>query len=256
MAGAREQIPAARVSGTASTWEATLTIIADGSTSPTATALAKADVYLPQEDSHLLIDTMLSRRPPRGLRVADLCTGSGIVALAAAAAGAHTVHAFDLSAAAVAWAQTRAAAAGAAIDIFHASWTHALSRGPYDLVVCNPPYVPRPHDNADRSALPVPALAVNAGYDGRQILDPLCATAPSLLTAGGTLLVVQSEFADVNATLNLLTEKGLSADVVAEKHIPFGPVLAARARWLEDTGRLAVGRRIEKLAVIAATRRA
>ena len=231
-----------------------MTVIADGRrpSATTAPPVLGASVYLPQEDSHLLIDTMLWRRPPRGLRVADLCTGSGVVALAAAAAGADTVHAFDLSPTAVAYARARAEAAGALIDVFHASWTHAASTGPYDLVVCNPPYVPQPRNGSDSLDLPVPALAVDAGYDGRQILDPLCVAAPSLLTDGGLLLVVQSEFADIGATVRLLSEQDLVADVLAEKHIPFGPVLAARAQWLEDTGRLAVGKRIERLAVIAA----
>ena len=34
--------------------------------------------------------------------------------------------------------------------------------------------------------------------------------------------------------------------------IPFGPVLRARAAWLESTGRLPVGRREERLVVIRA----
>lgn len=231
-----------------------MTVIADDPRPSVTTAPSELDasVYLPQEDSHLLIDTMLWRRPPRGMRVADLCTGSGVVALAAAAAGADTVHAFDMSPTAVAYARASAAAAGAQINVFHASWTRAASTGPYDLVVCNPPYVPQPRHRSDSPDLPVPALAVDAGYDGRQILNPLCMAAPSLLADDGLLLVVQSEFADIDATVRLLAEQGLVANVLAEKHIPFGPVLATRARWLEETGRLAVGRRIERLAVIAA----
>ena len=252
--GPREQIIAVRFRGSETAREATLTVIADGRR-PSATTKASTlgtKVYLPQEDSYLLIDTMLRRRPPRGLRVADLCTGSGVVALAAAAAGADIVHAFDMSPTAVTYARAHAAAAGARVDVFHASWTRAASTGPYDLVVCNPPYVPQPRSGSVSPNLPVPALAVDAGYDGRQILDPLCAAAPSLLTDGGLLLVVQSEFADIGATVRLLTEQYLVADVVAERYIPFGPVLAERARWLEHTGRLAAGKRTERLAVIAA----
>jgi release factor glutamine methyltransferase len=49
-----------------------------------------------------------------------------------------------------------------------------------------------------------------------------------------------------------LRASGLSAEVVAAQEIPFGPVLTARARWLERTGRLRPGRRLERLVVIRA----
>ncbi|MHA3021332.1 HemK2/MTQ2 family protein methyltransferase [Mycobacterium sp. BMJ-28] len=224
-----------------------MTIIADGP--------ATTDVYLPQQDSDLLVDTMLWHTPPRGLRVADLCTGSGVVALAAAAAGALSVSAFDVSPDAVAFARARAAAGAANIDVYQLSWEQAVTTDTYDLVLCNPPYVPQPPDyDPVACTLPIPALAVDGGSDGRLVLDPLCAAAPALLRAGGTLLVVQSELADVGKTVDTLRRNGLRSQVVAEKCIPFGPVLHSRARWLEATGRLPVNKRVETLAVIAATK--
>ena len=69
---------------------------------------------------------------------------------------------------------------------------------------------------------------------------------------GGTLLVVQSEFAVPRERLAALAGVGLDAEVVAYQWIPFGPVLSARAGWLEDTGRLEPGRREEELVVIRA----
>ena len=47
---------------------------------------------------------------------------------------------------------------------------------------------------------------------------------------------------------------GLDAEILAWQWIPFGPVLSARAQWLEDTGRLEPGRREEELVVIRADR--
>jgi len=80
----------------------------------------------------------------------------------------------------------------------------------------------------------------------------LCATAPQLLAGGGTLLLVQSEFAEPRSTLAALASAGLDAEVVAYQWIPFGPVLTSRAEWLEETGRLEPGRREEELLVIRA----
>lgn len=48
-------------------------------------------VCSPQEDSDLLLDSLAKTRPLDGRRVADMCTGSGVVAIAAARYGAVDV---------------------------------------------------------------------------------------------------------------------------------------------------------------------
>ncbi|MDQ2627903.1 MAG: 50S ribosomal protein L11 methyltransferase, partial [Actinomycetota bacterium] len=58
--------------------------------------LTPAGVYAPQQDSHLLVDIMESSGLARRRRVLDLCTGSGVVAIAAAEMGAGSVTAFDI----------------------------------------------------------------------------------------------------------------------------------------------------------------
>ena len=161
------------------------------------TEVGPSDVYVPREDSQFLIDIMEKTGLAQGSRVADLCTGTGMVAIAACEQGASQVTAFDICPRAVHCARTDAAAAGVDVSVHLGSWARAVEFGPYDLVVCNPPYVP--HDpSADAAQLPRyigPARAWDAGNDGRLVLDPLCATTSRLLAGGGTLLVVQSEFA-------------------------------------------------------------
>src|SRR5690349_4943770 len=152
-------------------------------------------VYPAQEDSHLLIDVMVAAGLAPGAKVADLCTGSGVVALAAAQAGAAEVTAFDICPKAVAHARRSASTAGADLAVHRGSWARAREFGPFDLVLANPPYVPQaPIDDTDE--IPVeagPSQAWNAGADGRMVLDPMCAAAPHLLAEGGTMLIVHSE---------------------------------------------------------------
>ena len=213
-----------------------------------------SDVYVPREDSQLLIDVMGKTGLAQGNRVADLCTGTGILAIAAYEQGASQVTAFDICPRAVHCTRTDVAAAGFDVSVHLGSWARAVEFGPYDLVICNPPYVPD-DPSVDAAQLPPyigPARAWDAGNDGRLVLDPLCATAPQLLAGGGTLLVVQSEFAGPRQTLAALASSGLYAEVVAYQWIPFGPVLTSRAAWLEETGRLEPGRRKEELLVIRA----
>ncbi len=207
------------------------------------------EVYLPQQDTELLID-MVRSLGVDGKNVLDLCTGSGAIAIAAARRGAAEVTAVDASADAVAYARRAAVTAGVSITVEHGDLTRHV--GEYDVVTCNPPYVPTPPVDDPRYHPAGPSHAWDAGLDGRAVLDLLCAHVPTLLCPGGTFLLVHSEFADEEASLRGLRAGGLHAEVVSERFIPFGPVMTARAGWLEERGLLERGCRVERLVGIAA----
>jgi release factor glutamine methyltransferase len=211
-------------------------------------------VYPPQHDSQLLIDTLEKTELAQGRRVLDLCTGSGVVAIAAAEFGAASVTAFDICPHAVRCSRGNAVHAGVVIDVREGSCPGALDHAPFDVIVSNPPYVPTP-PAGDTEVIPMtagPARAWNAGVDGRLVLDPLCESAASLLAAGGSMLLVQSTLSGVENSVNALRATGLDAEVIASQLVPFGPVLSARVGWLEVTGMIQKGCRTEELVVIRA----
>ncbi len=214
--------------------------------------LTPVGVYAPQQDSHLLVEAMETTGLAERHRVLDLCTGSGVVAITAAELGADSVTAFDICPRAVRCSRDNARAAGVDVEVRHGPWTGALACEPFDLVVSNPPYVPSPRRGGAIPAAGGPEWSWNGGVDGRIILDPLCRAAPQLLRSGGSLLLVQSVLADVGRSLKVLRDSGLRADIAASRWIPFGPVLSARAGWLERTGRMPRGCREEQLVVIRA----
>lgn len=220
----------------------------------TAGIVAADGVYAPQYDSWLLIDALTKAGISGGRHVLDLCTGSGVVGIAAAQQGAASVTALDICPRAVLCSRSNAASAGVDVDSRLGALPQALSAGPFDVVVCNPPYVPAgPH--ARNEAIPTdagPPAAYNGGDDGRQFLDPLCDRAADLLVPGGTMLVVQSMLSGVKRSLASLRSSGLDASCIARQRIPFGPVLSARCSWLERTGRLHPGCREEEIVVIRA----
>lgn len=187
-----------------------------------------------------------------GRSVLDLCTGSGVVAIAAAQLDASRVAAFDICPDAVRCARSNAAAAGLAVEVRCGDLTHAVASGPYDVVVCNPPYVPTVPGTDSLPGHIGPAWAWDAGPNGRLVLDPLCASAADLLGPGGTLLVVHSEIADPQESLRQLRRAGLRAEFIAAQGIPFGPVMRARARRLAMNGVIRAGARVEQLVVIRA----
>ena len=213
-------------------------------------------VYRPQDDTDLLVRTVLGEDDPRGARVLDICTGTGRVALAMAEAGAQEVHAVDVSRRAVATARLNSALRRRGVwvrraDLFpdRGDARGARRAGRYDLVVANPPYVP-----ASDPALPTrgPERAWDAGHDGREVLDRICDLVPHRLAPGGRLWLVQSELANPHLTLDRLGARGLFAFIADKVEIPFGPVLRARADWLAEQGLIEPGQEHETLVVIGA----
>jgi release factor glutamine methyltransferase len=211
-------------------------------------------VYPPQHDSQLLIDTLHKAELVRGRRVLDLCTGSGVVAIAAAELGAASVTAFDICPHAVSCSRGNAAGAGVVVDVREGSYSAALDYAPFDVIVSNPPYVPTP-PAGDTEVIPItagPARAWDAGVNGRMVLDPLCELAAALLGPSGSMLLVQSALSGVEQSLKAFRSTGLKAEVIASQWIPFGPVLSARVGWLEVTGQIKRGCLTEELVVIRA----
>ncbi|OZC53252.1 methylase [Rhodococcus sp. WWJCD1] len=212
---------------------------------------ADPGVYEPQDDSWLLCEMASRAGVLRGARVLDMCTGSGAVALAAASLGAREVLAFDISPLAVACARRNAAALDLDVDVRLGSFADASVLEPFDVVLCNPPYVPS-------EAVPEgvgPHRAWDGGHDGRVVLDPLCDAAHDLLVPGGTLMVVQSEYSDPARTEAMLRRADMTVSVAARRSISFGPVMTERAAWLQEVGLLEASRDIEDLVVIRADRR-
>lgn len=206
-------------------------------------------VYRPQDDTWLLTTALRASGIPAGARVLDLCTGTGALALAAAREGAGSVTAVDVSRRALAavWANSRLRRLP--IRLMRGGLAEAARGGPFDVVLVNPPYVPSP-----AAATGGAARAWDAGPDGRIVLGPVCAGAGSLVMSGGFLLLVQSVLSDVDKSLAQLRTAGFAAAVVTSRSVPFGPVMRARAAFLETAGLIAAEQRYEELVVIRADR--
>ncbi|MGV0625429.1 methyltransferase [Mycolicibacter minnesotensis] len=207
---------------------------------------------MPQHDSYLLVRTLQLTGLAHRARALDLCTGSGVVAVAAAEFGADSVMAYDICPRAVRCARTNARTAGVEVSVRQGSWRGALDCAPFDLVTANPPYVPSPGIGHPIPAAGGPERSWNGGVNGRVVLDPLCQSATSLLRRGGTMLLVQSALADPLRSVGILRESGLAVQIAAVRSIPFGPVLWACSGWLEETGRIGRGCRTEQILVIRA----
>ncbi|MDO0924528.1 methyltransferase [Streptomyces sp. TG1A-8] len=206
-------------------------------------------VYAPQDDTALLAEALQEEAPLPGVRVLDVGTGSGALALEAARHGAE-VTAVDVSRRAVWTARLNAWLTRLPVRIRRGNLFGPVRDRTYDLILANPPYVPAPDAGRPRGR----SRAWDAGHDGRLVLDRICRDAPGLLRPGGVLLVVHSALSGPERTLEMLRAAGLKATVVRRRWIAFGPVMRSREGWLRRRGLLSAADEKEELVVIRAER--
>ena len=220
-----------------------------GDKSPAVRLVIPPGVFRPPSDAHLLAAALRPHAP--GADVLDLCTGSGVLAVAAARNGARSVTAVDVSRRAVATAWINGRLNGARIRARRGDLYHAVRAEHFDLIVANPPYIPAADE---RPAGRGPRRALDAGIDGRLFLDRVFDGARAHLRPGGTVLVVHSSFNGIERSLQQLRDAGLEADVAASHRGPLGPVVRSRAAVLEARGLLAPGQHDEEVVVIRGRR--
>lgn len=143
--------------------------------------LVSPDCLIPRADTELLVEEAI-RRLPSGARFADLCTGSGCIALAVLGARPDThAYAVDVSPAALAMAKQNAEALGLSDRITFYETDLLKEALPFprpDVILSNPPYI-------ESGVIPTlapelghePMLALDGGEDGllfyRRMLDTL-----------------------------------------------------------------------------------
>lgn len=157
------------------------------------------DVLIPRPETEMLVLTLLDRmkegrfEPP--IRIADVGTGSGIIAVCAAKHGPDCrVTAIDISPAALKVAAANATDHGvdAQIDWVESDLLEGLAADArFDTIVSNPPYIAE-DERAELSAdvyAHEPEIALFAGPKGTQVVERLVPQAAQRLVPGGWLLL-------------------------------------------------------------------
>lgn len=151
-----------------------------------------------------------------GKTVADVGTGSGIQALAAARAGASRVVAIDVNPNAVATTAANARANGFEHCVFPVASNLFLAITPrpqFDVILANPPFCDgRAWDVADR--------AWRAGAQYKDI-TPMFDQVRTRLAPDGVMYLILSSHTDLEFVESVIQGAGLEARIISERRVFF-----------------------------------
>jgi len=166
---------------------------------------------VPRPETELLVEQALLLIPAeRELRICDLGTGSGIIAITLKKhRPLARVHATDIDPACVELARENARKHGVDIEFIESDWYHGLPGTlAFDLIAANPPYIAADHPFLKQGDLPAePSLALTPGITGLEALRQIITQAPRHLVVGG-YLVLEHGYDQQAAVADLLADNG------------------------------------------------
>ncbi len=176
-----------------------------------------SDCLIPQADTEIVTEKVIAHLR-NGARFADICTGSGCIALAALMNSRETTAVgFDLSEGALAVARKNAENFGVSArfeavksDVFAEDFL--TDEGLFDLIVSNPPYIQSaviPTLSAEVQA--EPHMALDGGEDGLLFYRRLLDICPSHIREGG-FLFLEIGYDQREALQMLCEERGLACE--------------------------------------------
>ena len=186
-----------------------------------------SDTLIPRADTECWIHWLLQYfTDPERLRVLELGTGSGAVALALAHEKPQwAICAVDYSKAALAMAIRNAQTLGSPqIEWLLSDWYQALSGRVFDVIVANPPYIAEEEPHWQQGDLRFePKSALVAAENGLKDLAHIIQQAPQYLASLGLLLVEHGYWQGPSVS-SLFIAAGFST---VETHCDYG----GQPRW-------------------------
>lgn len=150
------------------------------------------DVLIPRPDTECLIELSLQLFPAnQAIRIIDLGTGSGIIAVTLAAERPRAeVCATDFSLAALYVAQLNARKHHANICFYQSDWFTDVPVGKFDLIISNPPYIATDDEHLRAGDIRFePRHALVAAEQGLSDIKAIAESARHYLETGGYLLI-------------------------------------------------------------------
>ena len=165
-----------------------------------------SQVYPPDADTFLLLDAARAEVKP-GDRVLEVGTGSGFIARELAKV--IGIVATDINPHAAMCARREG------VDVVRCNLFNGV-RGPFDLILFNPPYLPTaPHERIDDWL----EYALDGGKTGRVTIERFAEGVGQVIAPGGRILLLVSSLTGLNEVKDLFATQGFLSDVVCQEPV-------------------------------------
>lgn len=172
---------------------------------------ANTDVYQPAEDSLLLAEAASEEVESRA-RVLEVGTGSGYVAATVRDETGASVVGSDLNPYACMQSRDRG------VPVVRGDLVSPFRDDAFDVVLFNPPYLPRDEEAARDDWMEV---ALSGGESGRAVVDPFLDAVGRVLAPDGFVLLLVSTLTGVDEVVERAAANDFSAAAVREESFPF-----------------------------------
>lgn len=137
------------------------------------------DVLIPQPDTEILVETVLDickKYDKQSLRILDLCTGSGAIAISLSKILNTQVFASDVSIKALKVAEKNNVLNNSKVEFIESNLFEQINGEKFDIIVSNPPYIKNEEiKSLSKQVQNEPYIALAGGEDGldfyRKIID-------------------------------------------------------------------------------------
>lgn len=137
------------------------------------------DVLIPQPDTEILVETVLDickKYDKQSLRMLDLCTGSGAIAISLSKILNTQVFASDVSIKALKVAEKNNVMNNTKVEFIESNLFEKINGEKFDIIVSNPPYIKNEEIKLlSKQVQNEPYIALSGGEDGldfyRKIID-------------------------------------------------------------------------------------
>lgn len=104
-------------------------------------------------------------------------------------------------------------------------------RSPFDLVICNPPYVPSPPQEFESVLLPA---SWDGGTDGNKFISPFLKELPNLLSKHGRAYLLLSSWNEPEELMKLIYPWGLTGHLVLKRVAGRERLSVWMIRWTDE----------------------
>ena len=157
------------------------------------------NVLIPQPDTEILVEeaikTIAEIRPEKNIKVLDLCTGSGAIAIAIKkyaedAKKQIEVYASDISEKAIKIAEKNAKRNNVHINFILSDMFRKMEEKNFDIILSNPPYIEtQTISSLSKEVQYEPHMALDGGEDGLEFYRVIAENAHEYLNENGSILL-------------------------------------------------------------------